>query len=77
MSISFGPKYKEINDGKIIGMLTDLNIFSSNIGDNTAKDITGLFKVWQLSTFEVLFSDCKATIKGDVLSWDNLSDNNF
>ena len=49
-SISFGPKFKDVSDGKIIGNFTDLNIFSSNIGNKTAEDITGSVPVLWLPT---------------------------
>ena len=39
--VSFGPKFKDRTDGKSIGMLTDLNIFSFNVGNKTAEEITG------------------------------------
>ena len=41
MRIAFGPKFKDVSDGKVIGNLTDLNIFRSNIGNKTAMEITG------------------------------------
>ena len=41
IGISFGPKMNEMTSGKSIGTLTDLNIYSYNIGIEAAKDITG------------------------------------
>ena len=41
IGISIGRKFKDLSDGKSIGMFTDLNIFSSNIRNDTAEDITG------------------------------------
>ena len=40
-SISFGPKMNELTIGKSIGILTDLNIYSHNIGNQAAMAITG------------------------------------
>ena len=40
-SISFGPKMNQLTIGKSIGILTDLNIYSYNIGNQAAMAITG------------------------------------
>ena len=41
IGISIERKFKDLPDGNSIGIFTDLNIFSSNIRNNTAEDITG------------------------------------
>ena len=40
-SISFGPKMNHFTSGKSIGIVTDLNIYSYNIGNQAAMAITG------------------------------------
>ena len=41
IKITYGPKLNAIGVGKSIGIFTDLNVFSRNIGDEKAMDITG------------------------------------
>ena len=41
LNISFGAKLDEVSTGFSIGTFTDLNIFSDNIGEKTAINITG------------------------------------
>ena len=42
VNITFGPKLSGITNGKSVGTFTDLNIFSTNIGEEKALDYTGL-----------------------------------